>query len=72
MDEDRSGVARPFYVLSHSLTKHLVDSVGLDHVVRLVAASDAPSIFERETGCSESRWKDDWLAAIAAPAKSVR
>jgi hypothetical protein len=72
MNQDRSGVARPFYVLSHSLTKHLVDTAGLDRVVRLVAASDAPSIFERETGRSESQWKDDWLATIAGPAAGSR
>ena len=72
MDEDRSGVARPFYVLSHSFTKHLVDTLGLDRVVRLLTASDAAGSFERETGRSESQWKDDWLAAIAAPAASVR
>ena len=72
LEQDRSGVARPFYVLSHSLTKYLVDSVGLDHVVRVATASDAPSIFERETGRSESQWKSDWLAALAAPAASAR
>jgi hypothetical protein len=67
MDADRSGVARPFYVLSHSLLKHLVDSVGIDRVVRLLTEGDEPKIFERETGRSESSWKDDWLAAVAAP-----
>ena len=72
LEQDRSGVARPFYVLSHSLTKYLVDSAGLDHVVRVATASDAPSIFERETGRSESQWKRDWLAALAAPAASAR
>ena len=65
-------MARPFYVLSHSLTKYLVDSAGLDHAVRLLAASDAPGIFERETGRSESQWKSDWLAALAASATSAR
>jgi hypothetical protein len=70
MDEDRSGVARPFYVLSHSLTKHLVDSVGLDRVVPLLTERDASSAFERQTGRSERQWKDDWLAAIASPARA--
>jgi hypothetical protein len=66
LEQDRSGVARPFYVLSHSLTKYLVDSVGLDQVVRVAMASDAPSVFERETGRSEWQWKADWLAALAS------
>lgn len=70
MDEDRSGVARPFYVLSHSLTKHLVDSVGLERVVRLVTDGDASAVFERETGQSESRWKDEWLALVAPEGRS--
>ena len=43
------------------------DGLALDRVVRLLTEGDAPTIFERETGRSESRWKDDWLAAIAAP-----
>ena len=66
LDQDRSGVARPFYVLSHSLTKYLVDSVGLDRVVRVATASDAPSIFERETGrSSRSGRATGWRAAPA-------
>jgi hypothetical protein len=66
MEEDRLGVARPFYVLSHSFTKHLVDSVGIGPIVRLATEGGAPSAFERQTGRSEREWKEAWLAAIQA------
>jgi hypothetical protein len=64
MDVDRTGVARPFYVLSHSFTKHLVDNVGLDTVIRLLTEDDARA-FERATGRTEAEWKEDWLRALA-------
>jgi hypothetical protein len=64
LEEDRSGVARPFYVLSQSLTRHLVDAVGLARVVPLVVAGGQPEAFERETGRSEARWRAEWLEAL--------
>ena len=65
MEEDRSGVARPFYVLSQSLTKYVVDSAGLGAVVRALvegSAAGAPGL----AGRSETEWKRDWLGAIKA------
>ena len=67
IDADRDGVARPFYVLSHSLTKHVVEGAGLTAVVRALVASDSQA-FARETGRSQEAWRASWLAALASPA----
>jgi hypothetical protein len=67
MDEDRTGVARPFYVLSHSLAKHVVDAAGLASVVRALAGGD-PDGLRQATGRSDEDWKREWLRAIGAPA----
>ena len=63
MEEDRSGVARPFYVLSQSLTKYLVESAGLGAVVRRLVLGSAGGTFGLG-GRSDADWKRDWMAAI--------
>jgi hypothetical protein len=70
LEENREGVARPYYVLSQSLAKHVVEAAGLAPVVRALVASDS-SAFETLTGRSESAWRESWLRALgtgAAPA----
>lgn len=67
MDEDRTGIARPFYVLSQSLTKHVVDAAGLASVVRALAGGE-PEGLRQATGRSDEEWKREWLRAIGAPA----
>jgi hypothetical protein len=65
MEEDRSGVARPFYVLSQSLTKYIVDGAGLGAVVRALvegSAAGAPML----GGRTDEEWKRDWMTAIKA------
>jgi hypothetical protein len=57
-------VARPFYVLCHSFTKHVVDDVGLESVVRLLVENDTAA-FERRSGRTESDLRNDWLARFA-------
>jgi len=71
MGRDRQGVARPFYVLAWSLTKHLVDAVGIDPVVRLVVEGGSPTAFEGLTGRSEAEWRREWLRALDEPALAV-
>jgi len=66
MGRDRMGVARPFYVLAQSLTKHIVDVVGLDPVVRLVLEGGQPSAFAGLTGRTEDEWKREWLASLGS------
>jgi hypothetical protein len=67
MDEDRSGVARPFYVLAQSLTKHVVDSATLASVVRALVGG-AEDDLVRATGRTDEDWRRDWLRAIGAGA----
>jgi hypothetical protein len=67
MEEDRTGIARPFYVLSQSLAKHVVDAAGLASVVRALAGGE-PDGLRQATGRSDEDWKREWLRAIGAPA----
>ena len=67
LENDRDGVARPFYVLAHSLTKHVVEGAGLTAVVRALVASDLGA-FAVETGRSEDAWRASWLMALGATA----
>jgi hypothetical protein len=63
LEEDRVGVARPFYVLSHSLTKHLVDTVGLEAVVKALVSGRNDSLESATTRAGED-WRREWLAVI--------
>lgn len=65
MEEDRAGVARPFYVLSQSLTKYVVDSAGLGAVVRGVVEGSAGGVSELG-GRTDADWKRDWMALVKA------
>jgi len=63
LEEDRAGVARPFYVLSHSLTKHLVEAVGLEAVVRALVSGRGDALVGATRRSGED-WKRDWLAVL--------
>jgi hypothetical protein len=67
MEEDRGGVARPFYVLSQSLTKHVVEGAGLTNVVRSLVGGERDGLLV-PTGKSDADWKAEWLRAIGAGA----
>jgi hypothetical protein len=67
LEEDRAGVARPFYVLSHSLAKHVVEAAGLAAVVRALVSSD-PRALADETGHTDEVWRALWLKALGASA----
>jgi len=67
LEEDRNGVARPFYVLSHSLAKHVVETAGLAVVVRALVSSD-PRAFADETGHTDEVWRARWLRSLGASA----
>jgi hypothetical protein len=66
MSRDRWGVARPFYVLAQSFTKHLVDRLGLSAVVGLDAGDDPEGDLERRSGRSAVLWRADWLASLGS------
>jgi hypothetical protein len=66
---DRVNVAPPFYVLSQSFTKYLVEQVGLAAVARLyeVHFRGIGSIEEdvkRTTGKDLGQWRQEWLDAL--------
>jgi len=63
LEEDRSGVARPFYVLAHSFTKYLVERLGLAVVVRLVTEADPEQALERLSSRGIAEWRGEWLGA---------
>jgi hypothetical protein len=62
---ERGRVAAPFYVLSQSFIKYLVEKAGLECLKLAHDSSDVPSAIERSTGRALGRWKADWLAALA-------
>jgi hypothetical protein len=68
LDADRSGVARPFYVLSQSFVKFLADRAGVDAVVAAAASADPPRVLAARTGRPVEAWKAEWLAWLRAPA----
>jgi len=66
---DRTNVAPPFYVLSHSFTKYLVEHAGLAAIVRLYEQHFAGtrSIEEdvkRTTGRDLAEWRREWLGVM--------
>lgn len=63
---ERRQVAAPFYVLSHSFLKFLVEEAGLECVKALLQASDVGGELARATGRAADRWKSDWLARLLA------
>ena len=64
------GWRRPFYVLSQSLTKYVVDSAGLGAVVRGVVEGSAGGAADLG-GRTDAEWKRDWMALVKArPAPS--
>jgi hypothetical protein len=65
MDERRR-VARPFYVLSHSFAKFLVERAGLERVVLLFDDSAPLDALARATGRGAESWRRGWLEAIGA------
>jgi len=67
--QDRERVARPFYVLAHSFTKHLVEHLGLPAVLRAGAEADPEGSFQRLSGRSLAQWRAEWLSSAATAAR---
>jgi hypothetical protein len=65
-------VARPFYVLSQSFVKYVVDGAGLAPLIRAAVDDDPLAALASATGRSVDQWKRDWLAAIARTAGAPR
>jgi hypothetical protein len=65
--EERRQVAAPFYVMSHSFVKFIVENAGLATLKELLRAEDVSSTLERLTQKGLERWKADWLAKLESP-----
>jgi hypothetical protein len=61
---ERGRVAAPFYVLSQSLVKHMVDRSGLEAVIRVFESADLAFGVEQNTGRSLAAWKTEWLTSL--------
>jgi hypothetical protein len=61
---DRRRVAAPFYVLSHSFVKFLVERTGLEPVKSLHDAAEPQAALQRLTGRSVDYWLAEWLAYV--------
>jgi hypothetical protein len=63
---ERRRVAAPFYVLSQSFAKFLVERRGLGAVLSLLSSPDPEEALARDSGRAVESWKAEWLAAIGA------
>src|SRR5262245_19715892 len=71
MDTERWRVARPFYVLSHSLCKYLVDQAGVATVVALLATDAGRDALLDATGRGREEWRRAWLKSLGVTDDSV-
>jgi hypothetical protein len=61
---DRERVAAPYYVLSQSFVKFLVEKLGLKQILALHRAEDAIAVLAQLTGKNGETWRSEWLAVI--------
>jgi hypothetical protein len=61
---DRWGVAAPFYVLSHSFVKFLIERAGLEKVRPLLRAPNLPEAIAESTGQGVDAWRTAWLSTL--------
>lgn len=64
IESDRRRVAAPFYVLSHSFVKFLVEKAGLEPVKSLHEAAEPGAALKQKTGRSVDWWRAEWLAFV--------
>ncbi len=65
INEDRSNVAAPFYVMAQSLMKHMVENIDMEKLRGVMASTDFETDLKRLTSKSSQEWKQSWLKAIA-------
>ncbi len=68
MESERRRVAAPFYVLSQSFAKFLVQRVGLGPLIGVVSSRDPEAALARVSGRTVEDWKADWLRTLPAGA----
>ena len=75
--EDRQAVAKPFYVLGQSLTKHLIEAIGLEAFVgsivpHLLNTVKFEAEVQRACGKSLERVTAEWLASLERGGPSAK
>jgi hypothetical protein len=70
LDEDRRGVGAPFYVLSQSFVKFLVERAGTDAMGTIAGSRDPDGAIEQSTKSTMAALKTQWLSAIDGDAAS--
>src|SRR5262245_26571322 len=68
---DRGRVAAPYYVLSHSFLKFLVDRLGVQVVAGLLDTEDVAAALLARSGRTVEALKADWLARIHGARRSA-
>lgn len=68
MLEERRRVAAPFYVLSQSFSKFLVDKLGLARVITLVSSREPEAALARLSGRTVEDLKAEWVRTLPAGA----
>jgi hypothetical protein len=61
---DRSNVAAPYYILSQSLIKHIIEHAGVKAVASVFPAADFEDALSAGTGKSAAGWKQDWMNSL--------
>jgi hypothetical protein len=61
---DRRRVAAPFYVMSQSFTKFLVERLGLGPVLDAVSSHDPEAALARASGRTLEAWRTEWRASL--------
>jgi hypothetical protein len=63
---ERRAVGTPFYVLSQSLVKYLIEQAGIDKIASLSQANDFNGELTTVTGKNPEVLKRNWLAVISS------
>jgi hypothetical protein len=61
INEDRSNVAAPFYVMAQSLVKYIVENTAIDTLRLVMDDADFENALKRVTGQTPEQWKQAWL-----------
>jgi hypothetical protein len=64
INEDRSNVAAPFYVMAQSLVKYIVENSDVKTLRVVMDDADFESALKRVTGRTSEEWKQTWLNRI--------
>ncbi len=66
MGEDRRGVAAPFYLMSQSFVKFLVEREGIEAMTAALQADDFSTAFADATKSTLAQLKEAWLAQLTS------